>query len=109
MAKYGLFEFFGNGAGNHFQLKHDVIFQVESGGAHGGQWVALEPCSIFFGAFEPNLQLALNFVEVLKEAIWSCRGSLASAQIKYLKEHDGSILPAVERKYNFSSVYSLDD
>jgi hypothetical protein len=31
---------FSNGPGDHLKFKHDVIFQVQSGGAHGAQWIA---------------------------------------------------------------------
>lgn len=105
MAKRGLrwvlLEFFCDRAGNELQLKHDVIFQVETGGTHGSQRVATEPLGIFLGAFDPKLQLALDFVEPVEEAIWSSRGSLATAQIKYLKEHDGSIVLVREKKLFF--------
>jgi hypothetical protein len=31
---------FSNGPGDHLKFKHDVIFQVQSGGAYGAQWIA---------------------------------------------------------------------
>ena len=40
-------QFSGNRFGNHFKLKHDVVLQIQPGGAHGAQWIAPEQVCVF--------------------------------------------------------------
>jgi hypothetical protein len=75
----------GNRFGNQLQLQHDVVLNVQAGGAHRAQRIAAKPAGIFCRPVGPLLQLFLDLAQPIEKEVRLWRRSFRSVQFQNLR------------------------